>query len=374
MSKNVFLETKQRDMCYGCKACAHFCPTRAIVMEEDERGFSFPNVKKELCINCGKCEKVCPVSIDKLNSQIIYQAVSKNDDDVLSSQCGAMFTVLSDYVLENHGSVYGVIIDDSFSVKYVRTDNLKTRNKMRGSKYVEAQFDLGLYDEIENDIKHNKQILFVGTPCQCAAIKKNYSKYDNLFVVDFICHGKPSHLFWLKYLESKQKTMNISKIVFRNKRCLGKGAHTLSLFDLSGTEHLFIDYNVFFYGKYAHRDSCFKCQFASLERCSDITIGGYLEKSDFPNEHGSSMLMINTDKGGFLFDKVKSDLKFVVSKNEHYYGQPCLYHPVAKPENYCSFWEELLHFGYDSVIKNADEKYGYDSITQKYHLSTKKEQ
>ena len=38
-----------------------------------------------------------------------------------------------------------------------------------------------------------KRVLFTGTPCEVAGLKKYLRKeYDNLYTLDLICHGVPS--------------------------------------------------------------------------------------------------------------------------------------------------------------------------------------
>lgn len=48
-------------MCCGCAGCKTVCPTNAINMVTDEMGFVFPKVNNDICLNCGLCEKNCPV-------------------------------------------------------------------------------------------------------------------------------------------------------------------------------------------------------------------------------------------------------------------------------------------------------------------------
>ena len=34
-------------------------------MEQDEKGYLYPVIEKELCVECGLCEKVCPLKENK---------------------------------------------------------------------------------------------------------------------------------------------------------------------------------------------------------------------------------------------------------------------------------------------------------------------
>lgn len=49
------------DKCTGCCVCVLKCPKQCIKMKKSIEGFLYPSVEKDNCINCGICEKVCPV-------------------------------------------------------------------------------------------------------------------------------------------------------------------------------------------------------------------------------------------------------------------------------------------------------------------------
>ena len=51
-------------------------------------------------------------------------------------------------------------------------------------------------------MKQGRKVLFSGTPCQIAGLKRYLRKeYDNLLTVDVICHGVPSPKVWRKYIK-----------------------------------------------------------------------------------------------------------------------------------------------------------------------------
>ena len=64
--------------CCGCTACANICPKKCIIMKQDNEGFQYPHVDIERCINCGLCDKSCPIlNKRKLNKELNAVAVQK---------------------------------------------------------------------------------------------------------------------------------------------------------------------------------------------------------------------------------------------------------------------------------------------------------
>lgn len=53
------IQIERKENCFGCGACAEACPKECIRMEPDEEGFLYPKADKKICIDCGKCERVC---------------------------------------------------------------------------------------------------------------------------------------------------------------------------------------------------------------------------------------------------------------------------------------------------------------------------
>jgi len=198
--------------CTACTACMTVCPEKAIEMKEDEEGFLYPVIKAEYCNECGVCGSVCPMinhSKDKDSSYEIkaYAIKHQNQNVLRQSTSGGMFTALSDYVLQNKGAVYGAILDNSFRIKHIRATTEAERDLMRGSKYVQS--DLGnVFSDIIKDLRENKQVLFIGTPCQVDGLKHILSPTidkRNLILVDIICNGVPSPGLFFDYISYCEK-------------------------------------------------------------------------------------------------------------------------------------------------------------------------
>ena len=56
------MELVSKIECTACTACLNSCPRNAITMKRDFEGFLYPEIIEELCIDCGICQKVCPIS------------------------------------------------------------------------------------------------------------------------------------------------------------------------------------------------------------------------------------------------------------------------------------------------------------------------
>ena len=62
-----------KENCCGCTACFAICSKQAISMHEDEKGFVYPIIDEDKCIECGMCEKVCAFSNFKSNKEVIQK-------------------------------------------------------------------------------------------------------------------------------------------------------------------------------------------------------------------------------------------------------------------------------------------------------------
>ena len=50
------------ERCKGCELCIDYCPTKVLAMSSDfnVKGYHYPIVVGENCINCQACYAVCP--------------------------------------------------------------------------------------------------------------------------------------------------------------------------------------------------------------------------------------------------------------------------------------------------------------------------
>lgn len=221
------IEIKNKKDCCGCHACVSVCAKHCITMQTDSEGFLYPVVDKDSCTDCGLCEKVCPVihQAAPVEPQATYIAINRDEEIRLQSSSGGIFTLLAEQVIAEGGVVFGARFDADWSVIHAWTDTVEGLAVFRGSKYVQSRIG-NTYREARAFLQQGRKVLFSGTPCQIAGLKKYLRKeYDNLLTVDFICHGVPSPGVWQRYLSELREEL-------RAERGVGKNTVPLSMDEL----------------------------------------------------------------------------------------------------------------------------------------------
>ena len=188
--------------CAGCLACQAVCPKKCISITHDAIGHVQPVVDSDICIDCSLCAKICPeiTPLELSPMQQVYAAWDKNEEARKKSSSGGLATLISQQVIEEGGVVYGSAFQPPLNITHTRCDSIEALEKLRGSKYVQSSLN-EIYAPLQQDLIQNTKVLFIGTPCQVAGIKSKFSKYNNLFIVDLVCHGVPSYLLWKKYIK-----------------------------------------------------------------------------------------------------------------------------------------------------------------------------
>lgn len=207
----------------------------------------------------------------------VYAVKHKDEMTRAASRSGGIFTALSDQVLSNGGVVYGCVLTEEFDAVHIRTDNAEDRNRMRGSKYIQSKLG-DTFKSVKTDLDAKKSVLFSGTSCQVAGLKKYIGKeYDNLFCVDIVCHRVPSKKIWEAYLCWQEQKMHskVASVDFRNKKDFGWHDHVEILCFENGKSTSSRVFKELFYGHTVLRPSCYECPYKSVMHPGDITIADY---------------------------------------------------------------------------------------------------
>lgn len=352
----------ERDRCTGCYACVNVCPSKCIEMKANECGYLYPEIFYDKCITCGLCQQTCP-AVKKLESELpkhVYAAINKEKYDYETSTSGGIATLFTRKILAERGIVYGAAILENLEVKHIRVECEKDAERIKGSKYVQSSIG-DSFAKIKKDLDIGKKVLFVGTPCQVAGLRKYLKReYENLYTCDIVCHGTPPLKMLKDHLRSIISLEKIESISFRDKE-----GYYLSLYgkkqQLLYRKKNFYDiyYIGFLRGLYL-RKSCFSCQYANSKRVGDITLGDFWgfdkEKGMFPVEakNGLSLVMVNTKKGQMLFEKCKTNMLFIEREiAEAVEGNKQLRHPVKQHRKYERFQKNYMKFGFKRAAKRA---------------------
>jgi coenzyme F420-reducing hydrogenase beta subunit len=240
------------------------------------------------------------------------------------STSGGVFSEFAKQILAEGGVCYGAAYDKDFTIRHTRIDKVEDLPKIRQSKYYQSRIG-DSYRQVKKDLEAGLKVMFCGAPCQANGLSAYLKKdYDNLFIVDFICHSVSSEKAfkaYLRELESVYKS-KASNIWFKNK---ANGWHKFGTrIDFENKEEYYLrpwpeDYYMrgFLTYRCFQRPSCHNCSFKEYKRSADVTLADFWGlKWNNPNvtddqENGVSIVMIHTQKAENLF-------KNFVSKNMYY--------------------------------------------------------
>lgn len=306
--------------CCGCRTCLEVCPTDAISVEIDQYGFEQVTINSARCVKCSRCISVCPIANVNTNTKKFSTGAAYSRNAFLreSGSSGGLFGVLSENIIQNKGVVYGAAFDPNLKLLTTRTNSLEGLKSLYKSKYLLCNTN-GAYSKIKQDLDDGLPVLYCSTPCQIAALKLYLGKeYENLFLVDFACHGVGSQAMFDKSISYTERK-NQSKIVefeFRHKHRSASSHYYYYYKDNLGKERTGLYLFSPFYNAYCKqlvcRDICYDCPYAQEGRPSDITIGDFhtIEKFDSTIDRlaGVSMFAVNTEKGEAFFQNIRDDL------------------------------------------------------------------
>lgn len=348
----------KEEKCCGCLGCVETCPHSALKESITKDGFIIPEVDPNSCIECGACEKVCPMRhADKVintDKSIAYAAINKNIPELLKSSSGGIFSVIADYVLSQNGIVYGASFDDKMQLTHIAVDSTADLEKLRGSKYLQSKSNL--YKDIRKQLKNGKLVYYCGTGCQVAALKLFLVKdYHNLITSDILCHGTPPQKvfdFVIKTLEKKYKG-KVVQYQFRDKSVWGWSCSSSSSSIKKNNKTIYIGldsfqdayFNAFIMGV-MNRESCYVCPYAQGKRCGDITLADFwgVEKYiPIQNKRaGVSAIFVNNKKGEDLIKTLEGAITLYPAKfDDIAIVNQTLVKPTERPKERNLFFEKF---------------------------------
>lgn len=353
--------------CTGCQACVSICPKNCISMVTSGDGFRLPDISIENCVQCGECEKVCPV----LHTQIVSTNTlalaikNRNEKDRKDSTSGGVFPLLAELVLNRNGAVFGAMYDENFDVKHVSITDYNKISLLQGAKYTQSIVGEAL-GEVKKELESGCHVLFSGTPCQCAGLKTFLGKeYDNLITVDIICHGVPSPKVWQAYIDYRSQKENNGvrpqRINMRSK-VSGWSRYGYSAdFDygngkitrIHNSQDLFMQA---FIGNICLRNSCSNCKAKGVERCTDFTLGDYWgiwnQHPEFDDNKGTSVVFVHTQKGREILEQLSDKMDCLkVDIEDAYKENGSLVNSSPAHSGRDEFLEQITADNFEDLVK-----------------------
>lgn len=303
-------------VCTGCLACVDSCAKNALAVVYNDEGHLTYQVNEEMCVECGLCERICPVvsgfsyGENLLAISQPYAAWAKDKMLRAKSTSGGVFAALAEFIISNGGAVAGACLENNV-VRHILIDKEEEIVRIQGSKYAQSITE-GIFKEIKRTLNNGRTVLFSGLGCQVAGLLSFLGGKDyngKLYTVDLICGGVPSHFLIDSYLKHNPSVDEI--VAFRNK-----AKYEFFVKEKDGiVKSIPISSRPLplcgFYTELTNRYSCYDCHFNGAHRKSDITIGDYWGDKEYLEEHnlGLSIAVSHSTNGSELLHKANLEIK-----------------------------------------------------------------
>lgn len=356
-----------KHMCAGCMLCTEICPAGAIKVVKEIEAYDAV-VDNTKCSACKCCHKLCPQNNPpKFRTPVEwYQGWSTAVTIRMHGSSGGLAMAIAVQFIEDGGEVCTCRFrDGEFGFAFYQST--KEIMEAAGSKYVKSD-PSGIYKPLMEKLKMGRKVLMIGLPCQVAAVINMAGDLyaEKLYTVDLICHGTPAPELLSTYLKGKDIRLDaIQDISFRGKNTfyLKKGNKVVEKYHIDS-------YTFAFLASLSYTENCYQCNYARLQRVSDITLGDSWE-SDLPKseqEKGISLILCQSDKGKKLL-KSKDlqlhdvDLDFAVAAN----GQ--LQKPSSCPKARIRFLSEIRRGRkFDTALYMVKPMRGIKNLIKKFVL------
>lgn len=304
-----------KECCCGCGACAVACPRHCIQMVADSEGFDYPVINYRECVKCGRCVAACGMQGDTVKNSVLktYAAWHTNAATRAEGTSGSVFSAFAEQQIHDAGYVAGAVFSRDFlTVRHEIADTLEAAAAFHGSKYVQST-SVDCISDVLSLLRAGKRVLFSGTPCQVASLRRLTGNPDALVTCDFVCHGVPSPKVYRAYLAECQVkySSQVNGLWFRDKTLGWNNPRVVLAFENGTTARQSMWSNKYFAGFSLNvflRPSCYACPFATATRAGDLTMGDCWRVASshpqYDDGKGTSLLLVNSGKGNAFLQTV----------------------------------------------------------------------
>lgn len=293
-----------------------------------------------------------------------YAAWNRDHEALAASTSGGMFSALAMSILASGGIVVGAAYGKGLRVEHQVARNGKELARLRGVKYVFSTISKAVYDEMAAALAVGRRVLFVGTPCQAAAVRKRFGSPQELLVCDLVCFGTPSQDIWLKYVAwLEERNGKCLSFVSPRDKLRGWGRATCYRYEwedgsVTRQSSRYDPYAYAFYTTLAFRPCCFDCRFRGVERVSDLTLCDMwnAEALHLPRETvrgGVSGVMVHTEIGSAAFRAAAVE-RLPVAEEVFLKGNFPILKSASRPANWAAFQADAATLPFDRLTR----KYG----------------
>jgi hypothetical protein len=215
--------------------------------------------------------------------------------------------------------------------------------------------------EIKKLLKADKEVLFSGTPCQVAGLKKFLGRnYEKLTTVGIVCHGVPSPMVFHKFL-GELHDGHIKSVNFREKDVIGWCTGTTVKYtdgyvyrQPDRTCHWF---RGFLYNYFLNR-ICGECPFSAIPRQEDISLADYWRIREWDPKlqdgKGTGLVLLNNDRGKEMFQHIAERLSVCVETSMEcaLESNPNLAHTFTHSKDREKFFTYLKDHSYEETFQH----------------------
>lgn len=298
-----------------------------------------------------------------------YAVWSKDKNTRFTSTSGGAFSEIATAIVKKGGVVAGARYNEKCMVEHCLIDSLSGIEEIRQSKYLSSSLG-DIYLSVKKLLEEGEIVCFSGAPCQIKGLYAFLGRdYEKLYTIDFICRGMNSpkaYRAWLDEIEN-QEGSKVKKVWFKYKEGGWKTSPRRTRIDFCDGHYVIIEgeKNAYMHGYLTSnlymRPSCGKCSVKGFPRQADITLADFwgIEK-DLDDDMGTSMLLLNSNKGRELFYEVQDSL--IVHEKDFdtvFDGNPMLLKSAVVPKEAHDFLISLDMVSFSDALK----KYGVYSKT-----------